>query len=150
MELKIIPVVQVLIAATLMAIITKLSPHYLYVFHAKNTLAVVVLIIAVFIGLLAIINFRHHKTTVNPSCPEKASKVVNTGIYAYSRNPMYLALVLALLTFAVYLSHLLAFIVIPFFIAYITKYQIKPEERALISLFGQAFTDYMSKVRRWF
>lgn len=150
MDLKIIPVVQVIIAAVLMGILAKTLPAFSYNFSAKISVVVLLMVVAVFIGIMAIVSFKSHNTTVNPTSPEKASLVVNTGVFAYSRNPMYLALLLVLFALAVYLSNAATFAVIPFFIAYITQFQIKPEERALTSLFGQNYSDYRTKVRRWF
>ncbi len=81
--------------------------------------------------------------------PEKASKVVDTGIYAYSRNPMYLALLLVLLALASFLANIAVLFIIPVFIAYITRFQIIPEERALTNNFGRDYLDYTNRVRRW-
>jgi protein-S-isoprenylcysteine O-methyltransferase Ste14 len=149
MDLKIIPVVQVIIAALLMWTGAYLFPSLYFYFLATKTLVITLVVIAIIVGLTAVFSFRNHKTTVDPTNPEKASKVVNSGIYAFSRNPMYLALLLVLLAFAFYLSNFITFVVIPLFIAYITQFQIKPEERALTSLFGQNYRQYTKKVRRW-
>jgi protein-S-isoprenylcysteine O-methyltransferase Ste14 len=62
---------------------------------------------------------------------------------------MYLALLFVLLGWAVWLSHLMAYGLLPFFILYINRFQIEPEERALLAKFGERFTKYRSAVRRW-
>jgi len=90
-----------------------------------------------------------HFTTVHPHTPEKTSTVVDTGVYAYSRNPMYIALILIQLALALYLGNIACFAVIPFFIMYITQYQIKPEEEILTKRFPLAYQAYCKKVRRW-
>lgn len=149
MDLKIIPVVQVIIAVILMYLLSLTLPNLNYNFPTKNLLVLVLLAIAIFIGLSAVLSFKKHQTTVNPTRPENASKVVDSGIYAFSRNPMYLALLLLLIAVAFFISNLSAFFIIPLFIAYISKFQITPEEKALISLFGQHYIDYQQKVRRW-
>ena len=149
MELKVIPVVQVLIAAVLMVIIAIYTPSLSYHFPFENIVISLLLFLAVLSGVLAIYCFKQHQTTVNPMSPEKASKVVDSGIYAYSRNPMYLALLLVLLTLAVFLNNIATFVIIPLFVAYITRFQIIPEERALTSNFGQDYLRYTKKVRRW-
>jgi len=74
---------------------------------------------------------------------------VTSGIYRYTRNPMYLGLLLILLGWAVFLANIVAFIFLPAFIAYLNRFQIRPEEKAMASLFGQDFANYRSKVRRW-
>lgn len=52
------------------------------------------------LALAGIVSFRQHKTTVNPLAPHRASTLVRTGIYRYSRNPMYLGWLLMLLGWA--------------------------------------------------
>ena len=97
-------------------------------------------------GLLA---FRRAKTTVNPMTPQRSSSVVNSGVYRFTRNPMYLGLVFFLLAWAVYLSSAWALLGVPVFVAYITRFQIQPEESALAARFGKSYTDYCARVRRW-
>ena len=91
-------------------------------------------------GLLA---FRKAKTTVNPLRPQRSSAVVTDGVYRVTRNPMYLGLVLILLGLAVFLASPWAFG------AFITRFQIRPEERVLAERFGAAYTEYCARVRRW-
>lgn len=101
------------------------------------------------VALLGVASFRRARTTVNPLKPEKASALVMSGIYRYTRNPMYLGLLLALLGWAFFLSNALAFLSLPAFILYMNRFQIAPEERVLAARFGQEFAAYLSKVRRW-
>lgn len=98
------------------------------------------------VGLLA---FRKAKTTVNPLTPQHSSAVVTTGVYGVTRNPMYLGLALILLGLAVYLASPWAFLGPVGFIAFITRFQIRPEERALTARFGATYTAYCARVRRW-
>ena len=99
-----------------------------------------------FAGVVA---FRSKRTTVNPLTPSASSSVVSSGVYRVSRNPMYLGFLLALAGWAVYLSNAGAALLLPAFVAYMTQYQIKPEERALLAKFGPEFAQYVSRVRRW-
>ena len=75
--------------------------------------------------------------------------LLTSGPYAFTRNPMYLGLLLVLLGWAAYLSNALACVFLPAFVLYMNRFQIGPEERALAALFGQAFLDYKNRVRRW-
>lgn len=93
--------------------------------------------------------FRKAQTTVNPLHPERASAFVSNGIYQFTRNPMYLGLLLVLLGVAVFLWSLPALVGLPTFIGYIRKFQIVPEERVLEQKFGTEYSEYKRRVRRW-
>ncbi len=93
--------------------------------------------------------FRRARTTVNPLRPHKASSLVCTGVYRITRNPMYVGMMLGLLSWAVYLASPLSLAGPVAFIAYITRFQIQPEERALSARFGAAYEQYKARVRRW-
>lgn len=153
MELKVIPVLQVAIAIILMSLLQYCLPDItLSSFVASSvtiSLVTLLMVIAIVIGFLAIYSFRVHQTTVNPTKPETSSQVVDSGIYKYSRNPMYLAMLLALFAYATYLENPLNLLICGLFVWYITKYQIVPEERMLIKLFGEDYVTYKNKVRRW-
>ena len=81
--------------------------------------------------------------------PEKSSALVCTGIYKYSRNPMYLGMALLLLAWAIYLASVWALLGVMAYVLYITRFQIIPEERVMEKLFGQEYLAYKAKVRRW-
>jgi len=75
--------------------------------------------------------------------------MVDTGVYKISRNPMYLGLGLLLIAFVFYLKAIASLLVVVLFMIYMTRFQIFPEERAMIELFGDEYIDYMKRVRRW-
>jgi protein-S-isoprenylcysteine O-methyltransferase Ste14 len=101
------------------------------------------------IAVAGVSAFRRHDTTVNPMKPETTASVVIVGIYRFTRNPMYLGLTFVLVGWAMYLTNLVALLLVPAFVAYMTQFQIKPEERALLAKFGPGFAGYMLAVRRW-
>lgn len=102
------------------------------------------------IGLLSgAVSFRLAKTTVNPLKPEAATSLVTSGIYRITRNPMYVGLAFLLCAWTFYLSSLWAFPFVFLFIVYIHRFQIVPEERALIRNFDQEFVVYKGRVRPW-
>ncbi|HEV8366930.1 MAG TPA: isoprenylcysteine carboxylmethyltransferase family protein, partial [Pyrinomonadaceae bacterium] len=74
---------------------------------------------------------------------------VSTGVYRFTRNPMYLGLLLTLLGWAAFLSNPASLLFVPIFVLYINRFQIKPEEQVLSSLFGAEYMAYKSRVRRW-
>lgn len=106
-------------------------------------------VVAGIVGIAGVYEFRKAKTTVNPVKVEQASSVVDSGIFAYSRNPMYLGLFLLLFGYAYWQQNLLAIACSFLFVIYMNRFQIKPEERALEQLFGAQYLDYKQRVRRW-
>ena len=119
--------------------------------RARRQLALIVplLVAGGVAGIGGVLAFRRHETTVDPTRPHKASALVVASVYRHTRNPMYLGLALVLAAWAMYLANLVALLVLPAFIAYMTRFQIKPEEEALLDKFGAEFALYMSRVRRW-
>lgn len=149
LALKIPPPIQLIICAILMVGLADSFPQYHFELALSFPLILLLITLASIIGTLALYDFHKHKTTFHPHTPEKTSTVVDTGIYAYSRNPMYLALILVLFALSLYLKNITCFAIIPLFIWYITRYQIKPEEVVLDKLFPINYQAYVKKVRRW-
>lgn len=102
------------------------------------------------IALWGVKEFRDAKTTVNPLKPESSSSLVSSGIYQYTRNPMYLGFLLILLSSVVYTQHPLGLVSALGFVTYMNRFQIEPEEKILVKLFGDEFVDYSNQVKRWF
>lgn len=98
---------------------------------------------------LGFLEFRKAKTTLNPTKPQSSSSLVTAGIYRRTRNPMYLGFLLLLSGWAVATANLAAFVGLPAFVVYMNRFQIRPEERALRTIFGADFTVYAARVRRW-
>jgi protein-S-isoprenylcysteine O-methyltransferase Ste14 len=151
LALKVPPVAVVLFMGALMWLVSWAwaVPVFGFVLPASLLLAVSLGIAGVVISILGIVSFRRAKTTVNPMKPDTASSLVRSGVYTFSRNPMYLGFLLLLAGWAVFLSNAVAFVFLPAFVFYMNRFQIDPEERALTSLFRQEFADYTSRVRRW-
>tara|TARA_B100000282_G_C31569873_1_gene416130 strand:- start:187 stop:642 length:456 start_codon:yes stop_codon:yes gene_type:complete len=97
----------------------------------------------------AIILLKKYKTTITPLKPFKATKLIVSGVYKYSRNPMYLGLLLVLIGVSTILNPVGGLFFILFFILYLNYFQIIPEENAMIQLFKGEFLKYKSNVRRW-
>jgi protein-S-isoprenylcysteine O-methyltransferase Ste14 len=114
-----------------------------------NVLAGALVTAGVTFDVLGILAFRAARTTVDPLRIERTSALVVHGIYRITRNPMYVGMVCLLLAWACYLAAWLPFLGPPLFVAYITRFQIRPEERVLTRRFGAAFAEYAARVRRW-
>ena len=137
----------------LVALIMMYGCYYLLPWWQFNTLwiiAIPLIIIAVVSGFLAVLALTKADTTISPFMPQQTARLVTRGIYQYSRNPMYASLLL-LLTAAVFIYGELSTILgIVLFIRVINHYQIKPEEKVLLTLFGEEYAQYCRQVRRWF
>lgn len=101
------------------------------------------------IALLAFASLGLARTTFNPLDPSRASTLVTGGIYRLSRNPIYLSLLLLLVAYAVRLGAWVEWLGPAVFVAYVTRFQIIPEERILAAKFGAAFHAYRQRTRRW-
>ena len=132
-----------------MFVCIKALPGASFAFPGMRIVAAALLVAAVVVGVVSVRTFRRHGTTVNPLAPGNASAIVTVGIYGYTRNPMYLALALALAAWGVYLGNVASLALVAVFVMYLTRFQIMPEERALEGLFGDEFREYKWKVRRW-
>ena len=111
--------------------------------------SVLLLICGIVIIYTAFLSFKNHRTTINPLNLTKTSSLVNTGVFKYTRNPMYLGMVFILLSIALKFNLYGGLIIILLFFFFITKFQIIPEEKAMEKLFGQKFKIYKKKTRRW-
>jgi len=149
LELKVPPVVVVLLTAALMWLVAWAAPAFRFSFPARGLLAIGLALVGFLTSATGVASFRRAATTVNPMAPDSASSLVRSGIYRLTRNPMYLGLGLILLGWAVFLSNALALCLLPGFVLYMNRYQIEPEERALSRRFGHEFATYTSRVRRW-
>lgn len=102
---------------------------------------------ALAIALWALIQFLREGTDVRPDRPDTA--LITTGPYRYSRNPLYIVLVLIQVTAALWLDTLWVLLLTPASIVVISRYAIRREECYLEKLFGQQYLDYKKRVRRW-
>ena len=118
-------------------------------FNYSDLMSLVFLISGLIIILISFERFKKEKTTINPIKIEKASSLITNGIFKYSRNPMYLGMVLILISVGVKFNFYGGFIIVVFFVLFITYFQILPEEKAMLKLFDKDFINYKNKTRRW-
>ena len=93
--------------------------------------------------------FRAAKTTVNPFKVKETSSMVTGGPFAFSRNPMYLGMVIILLGWTIFTGTAVGFALTALFGFFIDRAQIQREEKALADIFGDEFEAYRQRVRRW-
>jgi protein-S-isoprenylcysteine O-methyltransferase Ste14 len=142
------PVVALLIAATMWHL-SSYEPTLSLSAEMSEILVLFLVIVGVSFDVCGLLAFRQLKTTINPMSPNKTSALVTDGIYRLSRNPMYVGLFLFLMAWAIQLSMLWPFIGPVLFVVYINRFQITPEERVMESKFGNEYSVYKNKVRRW-
>jgi len=149
LELRIPPPIVALIVAAMMWAISVATPSIEMPSFIRITTAVAIALTGIGTAISGVVAFRHAKTTVNPLKPETTSTIVTSGIYRFTRNPMYVGLALILLAWAVFVSSAWALLGPLVFILYMNRFQIVPEERVLSRIFGNAYSAYQAKVRRW-
>jgi len=91
--------------------------------------------------------FRAAKTTVRPDRP--VSSLMTQGIFARTRNPLYLSLLLLYVGIGVFFGALGPVLLTPLLVFTMQHWVIAREERYLSGKFGQAYLDYRRRVRRW-
>ena len=121
----------------------------LILFPNQNLISFIILIIGVLILINPILKFIKSKTTIDPIKFKKVNKLITSGIYKYSRNPMYLGLLFVLFGVSTMLNPIGGLFFTPLFILYLNYFQIIPEENAMIQLFKGEFLKYKRNVRRW-
>jgi protein-S-isoprenylcysteine O-methyltransferase Ste14 len=149
LELKIPPPLVGACVAGLMWAVAKLGLQFELYQQARLALMGIFALAGIGFDLLGLVAFRRSRTTINPLKPERSSSLVTDGVYRVTRNPMYLGMAFLLLAWAVYLSSFLSLACVLVFVIYITRFQIQPEERVMMTKFGEEFSSYVARVRRW-
>jgi protein-S-isoprenylcysteine O-methyltransferase Ste14 len=149
LELKIPPMVLAAMLSAIMWFLARVAPVLAFSFPGQGLLIVVLATAGGLIGVAGVVAFHRSRTTVDPRNPLATSALVTTGAYRLTRNPMYVGAFLALAAWATHIGNVLAFAGLPAFVAYLNRFQIAPEERALRARFGSSFCDYQRSVRRW-
>lgn len=149
LELKIPPLALTAIALLLILAVGLLRPMASLAFAGHPVAAAVVAGLGLVVMLGAAAQFRLRRTTLDPRAPGKARHFVATGLYRISRNPMYLGMALMVLGAALWASEPISYLLVALFCAYLTEFQIKPEERILEASFGSEYLAFKAKVRRW-
>ena len=144
---KIPPPIVTLLFAALIYFSSKWSPNI--VFSGQSIISLFLMTVGFIVLLIAISAFFKFKRKINPLKPEDATSLVTTGIFRLSRNPMYLGLLLLIISLWVKTGAVSGFILVPSFIAYLNNFQILPEERAMNALFSGEYEVYCQQVRRW-
>ena len=118
-------------------------------FDYQALLSVLLVIVGLSCALPSFRLFARNKTTISPFTPSETSVLITEGMYRYSRNPMYLGLLLLIIAATIWFGTWFGIIISLFFIVLLNILQIIPEEEALLQIFGEEYLEYKNKVRRW-
>lgn len=149
LRLKIPPPVVTFLAGILVWSVNIAFPAFKWDFSVFKLTAIVIALVGVSIEIWSVILFIKNRTTINPIKPHSSKHLVTDGLYRFSRNPMYLGMLLILTGFVFWVGNPMGAAILILFVWYLTSFQIKPEEIALDELFGAQFSDYRTQVRRW-
>jgi protein-S-isoprenylcysteine O-methyltransferase Ste14 len=144
---RILPPTYLFNALAAMVFLHLFAPIYTVTHYPWNTFGIVPLATGVFLNLAADRSFKKRDTTVKPF--EVSSALVTTGVFRFSRHPMYLGMVFILIGVALLLGSLSPYIIIPIFALLMNSTFISAEESMLDTRFGDEWRAYKSSVRRW-
>ena len=139
------------ILALVMIVLIYLSSFFIEstTFNYQGSLSLLVLILGLACAIPSFKLFARYKTTISPLKPSDATALVTEGMYRYSRNPMYLGLLLLTIASTIWFGTWFGIIINILFIFLINFLQIIPEEEALLEIFGEEYEEYKKNVRRW-
>ena len=141
------PPVYFLIALLSMAGLHYLAPGYRWIAGPWRYLGFIPPAVGFAVVLYAAVLFRKYRTAIKPF--KESSTLVTAGPYRFTRNPMYLSLLIALAGAAVVLGTATCLLALPLFAWLITTRFIRVEEAMLTERFGEPYLAYQKRVRRW-
>ena len=149
LELKIAPPIQVgLLALTAWFIHERFEIIHIHSLY-QTQIALILGALSIVLFLVSAGQFFAKKTTINPMKVNQVATLMTKGVFSLSRNPIYLADLIFLAAWIVWLGEAANLILPMIFVCYCTRFQILPEENALKLQFGEAYTNYQRRVRRW-
>ena len=139
------------ILALVMIVLIYLSSLFVesITFNYQGSSSVLFIILGAACALPSFKLFAKFKTTITPLKPSDATALVTEGMYRYSRNPMYLGLLLWTIASTIWFGTWFGIIINIVFVFLINFLQIIPEEEALLEIFGEEYEEYKKNVRRW-
>jgi protein-S-isoprenylcysteine O-methyltransferase Ste14 len=149
LELKIPPDVIWVAVAGLMWLSSRVAVGFGAEAPLRRPLALLLILIGTALIVAARMALERAGTTWHPTEPGRTTVLVTSGVYRLSRNPTYLGMEIVLLSWAVVLASPAAALLSVLFVAYIDRFQIRPEESTLSVSLGAAYSDYVQRVRRW-
>ena len=121
----------------------------LILFPNQEIASIIIFLIGMLILINPIFKFIKSKTTIDPIKFKKVNKLITSGIYRYSRNPMYLGLLMLVTSTSIFYLNIFSITTPVLFYCWINRFQIKREEIFLTKKFGKEYLLYKTKTRRW-
>lgn len=149
MKFRIPPLVYLLMFGIIAVVLDGYSPLDILVGEGRLVFSAVFAALGIIVMVLGVREFRRHQTTVNPLAPEKANALVQSGIFRFTRNPMYLGMFLVLTGVVIATQDAMGLLALVGFVVAMNRFQIRMEERALRQLFGEVYIQYCERTRRW-
>ncbi len=115
----------------------------------QNLISFLIFLIGILVLINPIFKFIKSKTTIDPIKFKKVNKLITSGIYKYSRNPMYLGLLIIVIATSIFYLNIFSITTPILFYCWINRFQIKREEVFLKEKFGNEYVLYITKTRRW-
>ncbi len=150
MKLKILPPLVMVIFGCFMYLVDRFLPVGEFDFFGRREMSYILLAVGFLLIIVAVFQFIKANTTTDPLHPEKAKHLITGGVFKYTRNPMYLGMLLFLIAFGLHLGNAFNTLLAAGYVYYMNHFQIKREETVLIEQFGKAYLLYLKAVRRWF
>ena len=144
---KILPPTYLLIAIALMTAAHFVLPIWLVVAFPWRFAGVLPLVAGIYLNLAADRQLKLQGTTVKPL--ERSTTLVTDGVFAWTRNPMYLGMALILAGIAALSGSFSPWVIVVAFVILMDRVFIQREERQLDEVFGVTCSQYRSRVRRW-
>lgn len=151
MTARIPPPLVFIICGAFMWLIAALTPSADFPFAYRTIVFWLVLLAGLSLLIGGVAQIMKHRTVIHPdrrSLP-KATALVTTGFFRYTRNPIYLGMAIMLIAWIIFLENWLSAVGVVIFVVFITRFQIKPEEQVLEKIFGADYVRYTKQVRRW-
>lgn len=146
---KVPPMLISLLMGILMWITAVIFPSFTVLLPFRLPISLCLTIIGFAIVFSSGHSFTKAKASFNPVQFDKVTALVTSGVYSFTRNPMYLGVINAFIGWAYYLGNPFSAVLVPLNIIYLNCFQIRLEETVLEEKFGREFMLYKAKVRRW-
>lgn len=126
--------------------------HYIFpiqriIPHPYDNIGIVIIVMG--IAMTLHVNYLLLKSGTSTEPYGSPSSLVSSGLFKFSRNPLYLGMAIALFGAAILLGSISPFAFPLLFIVIMDRFFIPMEEKNLERKFGKKYDDYKKRVRRW-